>query len=176
MSKLITTEELKKLAADYGIEPAALKAVLIVEADNSGFDAHTGKIKIQFEPGHFKRAKIVNGVEVQSKEWIAYEQAYAIAPEEAMLATSWGLGQIMGFNHKLAGYDKVLAMVTEFKISEYYQLKGMLRFVGSQKTMLGALQRKDWATFAKLYNGKDYKKFDYDNRLASAYEKAKKYV
>ena len=32
-----------------------------------------------------------------------------------------------------------------------------------------ALQKQDWATFAKLYNGPAYKKNNYDSKLANAY-------
>ena len=34
-----------------------------------------------------------------------------------------------------------------------------------------ALQKKDRAAFAKTYNGKGYKKNDYDSKLKNAYDK-----
>jgi hypothetical protein len=174
MHKLITTDDVKSLAKLFGLELEVIKTVTIVESSGSGFEPTTGKIKIQFEPQFFKRLKIVNGVEAQGKEWAAYEKAKAINADEAMKATSWGLGQIMGFNHKVAGYATVSAMVSEFQISEYYQLKGMLNFICDNPIMVEALKKKEWAVFASLYNGKGYKKFKYDTRLADAYQKVKK--
>ena len=35
--------------------------------------------------------------------------------------------------------------------------------------MLSALQAKDWAAFAERYNGRAYKKNNYDAKLANAY-------
>lgn len=174
MNKLISTDEVAALAKDFGIELNILKAVMIVESSNRGFDPRTGKILIQFEPFHFKRmtkAVIENGVEGQTKEWQAFEKAAKINLEVAQKSTSWGLGQIMGFNYELAGYDTVHKMVNEFQLSEYFQVKGMLNFIKSRKLMYTSLQRKEWATFAKLYNGPQYKKFNYDTKLAEAYSR-----
>jgi hypothetical protein len=177
MNKRISTEEIKQLATEAGLEPALAKAVVIVEAGNSGFDARTGKIKIQFEPHVFKRytgLTIENGVELQTAEWKAFEIASKIDHQSAMLSTSWGMGQIMGFNHLAAGYDSVQAMVSEFKLSEFWQIRGMLTFIQAHKPMLLALKVKDWDGFARLYNGKNYKKYNYASRLADAYTKALK--
>jgi peptidoglycan-binding domain 1 protein len=37
--------------------------------------------------------------------------------------------------------------------------------------MLSALQAKDWAEFAKRYNGPAYEQNQYDKKLAAAYQK-----
>ena len=37
--------------------------------------------------------------------------------------------------------------------------------------MLKALKAKDWAGFAKLYNGKNYQINDYDTKLVAAYRR-----
>lgn len=176
MNILLSTDDIKRLATDFNLSVAMIKSVLIVESSGQGFDAATGKIKIQFEAQWFERfekTKILNGVESQKKEWEAYEKAYAISPESAMKATSWGLGQVMGFNHKQAGYDSVSAMVKEFKMSEYYQLRGMLKFISSNNAMFRALQAQNWGQFAYWYNGPKYRQFNYDVRLADAYLKVK---
>ncbi len=173
MDKLLTNTLITQLAHDFGLEERVVKTVFRVESAGSGFDATTGKIKIQFEPHIFKRNTgevIENGVDVQSKEWIAFNAAFKINPEAAMLSTSWGLGQIMGFNHIQAGYKAVGDMVDNFKISEYYQAAGMLSFIRSNIKMYTALKNKDWATFALYYNGKNYHQFSYDIKLSAAYK------
>lgn len=175
MDKSITEDQLISLADKFGIDIKCLKAVLKVEAAGHGFDSATGNIKIQFEPHHFKKrtgVDIQNKVDVQSKEWEAYDEAKKINWEAALLSTSWGIGQIMGFNHKLAGYETVSDMVSEFKESEFNQIKGMLTFIVNSK-LIQPLRDKNWAAFAKGYNGSGYKMFDYDTRLEEAYNSIK---
>jgi hypothetical protein len=100
------------------------------------------------------------------------DRCSAIAGDEiAALSTSWGLGQIMGFNHEACGYPTAVAMVRDFAKGETQQLEGMLAFVSANAAMLRALQRKDWAAFARLYNGPKYAVNKYDVKLAAAYKK-----
>jgi len=175
MAKFITLSEKEALAKEFGIEYKALNAVFIVESSGSGFDRKTGLIKIQFEPYWFKKytgKKLANGVENQTAEWKAYNAAYKIDKAAAMKSTSWGLGQVMGFNYKAAGYKDVQAMLDDFNLNEANQLRGMLNFIKATPKMLEALKKKDWATFAKYYNGPKYKDFNYDTRLAAAYAKS----
>lgn len=182
----ITNADITKLATDNGIEFAALKAVINVESSGRGFDAATGKIMIQFEPHWFKRiAKNAddgggqrtwakNKVEKQSAEWLAFNDAFSINPAAAMQSTSIGLMQVMGFHYQKLGFANPGAMWDYAKESEANQADIGLRFIkakGNEK-MFNALKTKDWATFAFYYNGAQYKKFNYDNRLADAYKKA----
>lgn len=167
--------QIADLAKSFDLEEALVKTVLIIESSGSGF-TESGIIKIQFEPHIFKNytgISINNKVDVQNKEWVAYNEAYKKDSEAAMLSTSWGLGQIMGFNHILAGYEKVEEMVKDFKESEYNQLKGMLSFIKSNKKMYEALKKKDWDTFAEKYNGKGYRSFNYHIKLKNTYNKIK---
>ncbi len=174
MEKIITKEQKNEIAVKYGLEYATVCAVMDVESSGSGFDKTSGFIKIQFEPHIFDRYKvghIENGIGLQHEEWVAFDAAYKLNQSDAMLSTSWGLGQIMGFNHTAAGYDKVEDMVTKFKESEYYQLDGMMKFICSCTAMKDALIKHNWDTFASYYNGKGYLKFNYAVRLATAYAK-----
>lgn len=170
-TKHLNEQDKIELAERFGIEYKALCAVLKVESAGSGFSKN-GRIKIQFEPYHFRKytdIRIANGVEGQTVEYKAYFKAAGIDEKAAMLSTSWGLGQIMGFNHKAAGYKTVQEMVSTFNQSEYYQLEGMLNFIKSNKKMFAALLSKEWAIFAHYYNGKYYKKWNYDTKLEKAY-------
>ena len=99
----------------YSLDTASLLAFTSVETGGQGFDSKTGKITIQFEPVWFKKQApyapsgkwSVNKVEVQAKEWLAFNDAYAKNPEAAMKSTSIGLGQIMGFHYARLGYKTV---------------------------------------------------------------------
>lgn len=173
MNKLISTDEIVSLAKDYQIDPSFLKAILVTESSNTGFDPKTGKIKIQFEAWHYQemtKKRIDNGVEVQSKEWAAFEQASALNRDAALLCTSWGLGQIMGFNFKKAGYDSVQEMVNEFQLSEFFQLQGMLTFIKNDPTMYNAIRTKNFRQFFSKYNGPKWEQFGYGVRFSEAYK------
>ena len=98
---MITTKELQAIADEFGISLAQLKAVIAVESGGKGFDSATGKIIIQFEPVWFRRKApytpsgkwSVNKVEVQSKEWLAFNDAFLKNQNAAMESTSIGMMQ-----------------------------------------------------------------------------------
>lgn len=173
--KALTVEHKKEIADLFGLEYKAVCAVIAVESAGSGFDKITGNIKIQFEPYWFQKytgKRVANGVEGQRAEWSAYNFAFALNPEAAMKSTSWGLGQIMGFNHAAAGYPVVGDMVKSFEESEFNQLVGMMRFINHHPKMMQCLRLRAWAGFAALYNGPNYKINDYDTKLKIAYDRA----
>ena len=85
---------------------------------------------------------------------------------------SWGIGQVMGFNHKVAGFDTVNALVKNMVKDENAQLLAMANFIKGNN-LAGALQRTNWVSFARGYNGRDFKKNEYDTRLAAAHTKYK---
>lgn len=175
MSKILSLQDKIDLAIKYQLEPNVLLSVIAVEASGSGFNKDES-IKIQFEPywfNHYTGIRISNGVEGQISEYNAFKIASEKDENSAYLSTSFGLGQIMGFNYKSASYNSAKEMAIAFRLSEYNQLEGMLKHIVSKPKMYKALQTKDWATFAYYYNGKEYKQFNYDNRLNEAYNKLK---
>lgn len=175
MSKLTNTE-VRLIGLEFGVSYSKLQAVKQVESGGKGFDDVTGKILIQFEPKWFKRKSpytpsglwSVNGVERQAQEWKAFNDAYKSDPDSAMESTSIGLMQVMGFHWKLLGFLSVGQMWDFAKKSEANQLRLGLMFIKTNKKMFTALQNSDWRTFAYYYNGEQYEKFDYHNRLAKA--------
>jgi hypothetical protein len=174
MNKFLTEADIIKVANLFEIDVRLVKTVLQVEASGKGFDEKTGLIKIQFEPYWFQRytgIRIANGVENQTKEWIAFKAAEKIDHTSALLSTSFGLMQTMGFNYKACGYKNVDHLLVDYMLGEFYQLKGGLAFITSKPKMYFALKKKDWKTFAFYYNGALYKKFSYDIKLDNAYEK-----
>jgi hypothetical protein len=174
----ITTQQIVSLSEEFGVDWKIVQAFLMTEGSGRGF-SKDGKIKIQFEPHVFRKytgITIVNKVDVQSKEYEAYEKAYKLDPDAAMLSTSWGIMQVMGYNHKSCGYDAVTKMVGEMKLAEFYQVKAGLTFIKNFPKLMDALKVKDWKTVARLYNGPDYAshqdpKLHYDYKLKHNYEK-----
>jgi len=176
-----------------------LKAIMEVEALNGGFDKKTGKILIQFEPHLFKRlfprwmyfkSKIwvSNKVDVQSKEWLAFNEAFATNPDKAMESTSIGLPQILGLHYKRLGYKSVGEMWNHFKESEYNQVLGLIKFIQTDKNLRYAVslmldektRMKGCTIFATYYNGSGFKKLalklrvlPYDIKIFNAINKYK---
>jgi hypothetical protein len=175
-----------ELASLYDIELASINAILEVESKGSGF-LSDGRMVILFEAHHFskfsKRKFDATHPQISSptwnrtlykkgaEEWKRFDLALSLDRTAALLSTSYGLGQIMGFNYKVAGYPDVESMVKSFSYSEFYQLKGMLEFIKKSDLMYNALKDKEWARFAMLYNGSGYKANQYDIKLQKAYDK-----
>ena len=91
----------------------------------------------------------------------------------ALQSCSWGLGQIMGFNHSMAGFKSTKEMVERFKLDEEYHLEAMVRFIISAG-LDDELRRHDWRGFARGYNGAGYEKNQYHTKLSAAFQKWKR--
>lgn len=100
------------------------------------------------------------------------ELAMRLNEDEALASCSWGLGQIMGFNHARAGYGTTRNMIRDFCDSEDGQVMAVGIFIRNAG-LSSSLQRKDWAAFAYGYNGPGFAACDYDRRLERAYERWK---
>jgi hypothetical protein len=89
----------------------------------------------------------------------------------ALMSSSWGLGQILGQNCAMAGFDDVQSLVQAMCDSEDSQATAMAAFVRA-KRLDTALRGPDWTAFARGYNGPDYARNSYDVRLNGEYQKA----
>lgn len=185
MERKLSDAQLQELAMSFGYEYAALKALIDVESNQTGFSERTGRIIIQFEPAWFKRFKAdwqndtinktwqANKVADQTAEWNAFNSAFAADPNAAMKSTSIGMMQIMGFHYKEIGFKTVGAMWDFAKLSEYNQVILALRWIKIVPNLSKALIVKDWQKVAYYYNGSAFKSFNYDTKLAKAYQVAK---
>ncbi len=96
------------------------------------------------------------------------QRAIALDRRAALESTSWGLGQLMGFNARAAGFADVETMVAAMVESEDAQLEGMAAFIDGQG-LAPFLARRDWAGFARRYNGPGFRRNRYDEKLAAAH-------
>ena len=103
-------------------------------------------------------------------QYARLQQALALDRAAALHSTSWGIGQIMGYNAVVAGFAGAEEMVQSFCESENSQLLAMARFL-VRNTLDRPLQKRDWKSFARGYNGPSYQKNSYDTRLAANYAK-----
>jgi hypothetical protein len=86
--------------------------------------------------------------------------------------------QIMGFNYGLCGYDHVYDFAMDMGVSEGKHLLAFCGFVkrasSGGKALVAYLRARDWAGFARGYNGPGYQANQYDVKLAKAYTRARK--
>ena len=90
--------------------------------------------------------------------------------EPPLMSASWGLGQVMGFNHNLAGYSSARAMVRDMIQSEDHQLLGMTMFLRNSG-LAAHLVNREWTAFALGYNGPAQADHKYDYNLERQYER-----
>ena len=95
-------------------------------------------------------------------------RAISLDRKSALESASWGLGQVMGFNAKAAGFAGVEELVRASVASEDHQLQAMANFIVHQK-LDGKLRAGKWADFARKYNGPAYKDNAYDTKLQEAH-------
>lgn len=193
----MTLETITDLSAMLGLsEPERLWAVIVVETNGAGFlDNRNPKVLYErhwfsrltnkeydgtaprdvshHEPFQFGAASTQDKYVSGQANYDRIARAAALDREAALKSTSWGLGQVMGFNYDQAGYLSVEEMVDDMRKSEDAQLTAMARFIGNDSRMVQALQNGQWADFAKIYNGPSYKKNNYDVKLQNAYATAK---
>ena len=184
----LTEQDFNDCASDLNCQVAAIRAVVDVESSGGGF-LPDGRPKILFEAKYFhnltkgkydksnpnisspvwNRKLYKGGV----KEWGRLDEAAALDGNAALQSASWGLFQIMGANYKACGFKSVEDFVEAMKKSEGEQLKAFAKFIRSSK-LDGHLRDRNWASFAKGYNGPGYAKNQYDKKLAAAYGKHSK--
>lgn len=196
-AKRIDDIDLPRIGAEIGVGEDPIHALIEVETSGSGFDRH-GRPKMLFEPHKFykhlskdpeKRARAVRqglayrewGTQKYPKDSYArLAAAMEIDEHAALMSASWGLGQIMGENYRLAGYKSVEEMVQAFTEDEDNHLEAMIHFVKASgidddlRRIEQKIRRKEKITIAdvvpivRTYNGAGYKRNQYDTRFLTA--------
>jgi len=177
-----------QICSFLGVSEPEVWAVLTVETRGFGF-LKDRRPQILFERHIFhKRTKgkhdasnpdishpKAGGYVGGAAEYIRLERAMKLSKKAALESASWGIGQVMGFNHELAGFANVNDMVAAMVKDEDGQLMAVANFI-KNTNLAGALQRRNWVSFARGYNGRDFKKNDYDTRLAAAHAKHQRLI
>ncbi|HET6396444.1 MAG TPA: N-acetylmuramidase family protein, partial [Pseudoxanthomonas sp.] len=174
-----------QLATRLQVEVAALRAVAEVESAGSGFlPAPDRRPKVLFEGHVFHR--LTAGRHGASHpnlshpkwdrrqyagslagEWKRLDRAAELDPAAAMQSASWGAFQIMGFNYALCGFDSIGRFVECQSASADAQLESFANLLSRPGSpLILPLRRRDWARFARLYNGPGYRRNRYDEKLA----------
>lgn len=184
-----TMDEIEQVAQEEGLDPAALLAIAEVESGGRAF-AYVGGRKeplIRFEGHYFDRllndenrknarnaglsspkARQIKKPRSQADRWRLLDKASQIDRSAALQSVSWGMGQVMGSHYKTLGYASVDDLVQEARGSIAGQMRLMVRFI-RKNDLVHFIEQRDWAGFARRYNGPAYKKNSYDTRIAAAY-------
>lgn len=181
----LSDEGMDQVCSTLGVSEPEVWAVLTVETRGFGF-LQDRRPQILFERHIFH--KLTNGrydsgnADISNAkaggyvggpgEYTRLGKALGLDWESALQSVSWGIGQVMGFNYQVAGFASVGAMVADMTKDENAQLLAMANFIKGNN-LASALQRQNWVSFARGYNGPDFKKNEYDARLAAAHAKYK---
>ena len=177
---------LAQAAQTLGVERPVLWAVMTVETKGCGFLPDRRPL-ILFERHWFR--KLTGGKfdaavpdlsnpaaggygAAGANQHQRLERAIKLERKAALESTSWGLGQVMGFNAKAVEFADVEAMVKAMCDSEDAQFQAMVGFVQSNG-LSKFLRSGDWSSFAKFYNGPEFQKNQYDTKLARAHARLK---
>lgn len=187
-SKFLSESDIQRAADLLEVDVATIKAVNSVESSGSGFSGK--KPKILFE-GHifWKQLKkhginpnnhLSGNANILYSSWTKQyysqnqharlEKAMRIHEVAALESASWGLFQIMGYHYESLGYASVQEFVQKMNRCEGDQLEAFVRFI-KVNNLAHYLKDRDWAEFAKQYNGADYRANKYDTKMAQAYER-----
>lgn len=184
----LSEEDFEIVARELGVEVAAVKAVVLIEAGHSmqGFYA-PGVPVVNFDRTIYnkvaskapdrrgdKSAKVPKGLSGYAlKEWTQLTNARRNNEQGANMGAFWGMFQIGGFNYKKCGCKDVDEFVDQMCESEFAQLELFAHFI-KNAGMVDDLRRKDWKSFSKKYNGASALRRGYHTRMAKAYAKFKK--
>ena len=187
----LTEEDYREVAEELGVEVAAIKAVVDIEAGRAhqGFWA-PGKPIINFDLSMYRQAAKRYGVNLAKAQKISpvifgrpnirkygsqqagqqarLDAARAINDGAAVEGTFWGMFQIGGFNWRKLGFATPAEMAEAMSRSEREQLEIFARFI-CEFNMLKDLQNKNWLGFALKYNGPRARSRGYHTRMAAAY-------
>lgn len=188
MGRPLDDADVSSAAKRLGVTEAQLRAVITVESSGDGFldsrENGSRLPKILFEAhvfsrqtggrfdadhprlssAHWDRTLYAGG----AAEYDRLRQAADLDFTAAYRSSSWGLFQIMGFNHEAAGYDQLLDFIGAQYVSESLQLQCGVNFILAHG-LERYLRSQDWAGFAKGYNGPAYQENHYDEKLADAF-------
>ena len=188
----LVPSDFEQAARELGVEAAAIHAVSAVESGGrNGFDARKRPVlryenhifrsltKRRYDRSHpdlsaaynsaeYKATHRFGGQKEADEQWGLLESAFALAPDQAVMACSWGMFQVMGENYKMGGWTSLEQFVKDMFSSEAQHLRAFLGYC-KHAGLVPDLKQHKWAAFAQGYNGPSYRQNHYDTLLAQYY-------
>lgn len=187
----LTRADFHAAAAELECDVFSIQAVADVEASGAAFRVINGSVRprLKYEghqfwrhaPGWRKMAAYLPNIVYagwterftvsEANEWNRFSTAFKLDPDAAMKSCSWGLFQIMGFNHQACGFATVGEFVDAMKSGARAHLLAFTKLIKANYSWHQAVRLKDWSTFARGYNGPGYRDHTppYDVRMGRRY-------
>lgn len=181
---VLEKDSFERSCASFGVNPRSVLALMQVETAGYGFYSDK-RMRMLFERHVF--SQLTNGrwdksdpgisnpspggyAGSQPGEYVRLRRAFMYDQIAALQSASWGLGQIMGYNLALAGsnFFHVLNSMAE---NEAAHLSAMMTFIQRQN-LVTPLNVGNWDQVAFIYNGPNYTRNHYSERLQTAYANA----
>ncbi|HOZ84909.1 MAG TPA: N-acetylmuramidase family protein [Niabella sp.] len=182
-SKKLVENDFLDAARLLQCEVAAIKSVAEVESSGDGFLA-SGEPKILFERHIFSKRteglydntnpgisnRNPGGYGTVSSQHKRLLEAVSLNRDAGLMSVSWGKFQIMGFNFTLAGFNNLQDFVIAMYQGEREHLLAFVNYI-INTSLDDELRNRNWKEFARQYNGPEYKKNRYDEKLTAAFNK-----
>ena len=128
-------------------------AIALIESGARTKDLNGGKLVSRFEQHIYDRTNIPDEDQ---------RRAYS---------TSFGVGQLMGWNCRKFGFKNPVNFVKWLENSPKNEWQSLITFIESNPALENAVNEKDWITIARNYNGAGFAKNRYDEKLEQAYDR-----
>lgn len=181
MKPKLTSHDFVRAAQMLGCDVPAIRAVAQVEAPRGAFQLD-GLPTILFErhifsretKGRFDRIApdlsnpTPGGYGMYAEQHARLAIASNLDRTAALRSASWGMFQIMGFNHTLAGHPTLQGFINAMYAGEPEHLDAFVNIIKSFG-LADELRERRWADFARRYNGPGYRANQYDTKIAAAF-------
>lgn len=173
--RLLTAEDYSRIGESLSISPSGPRAIAIIESAEKALTAG-GKPVCRLETEHWKKRRIASALGQSfdkarnssdlDERWTQFEAMYRVDPVAAVKAHSFGWPQIMGFNHRLAGFETTDAFLAAMMTIDG-QSKAFVSFVRNSPALHEAMKRGDADGVGLNYNGRNYRVNRYAEKYAS---------
>lgn len=161
---------LKTFAVQHGVDWKILYAIFMKESDGVGFYPKINTIKFRFEQ-HIFNALLKNKLWNYDRVWLSSHTQQ----QKRMMATSYGIAQILGCHYQLLNYDSVEEMVQRWKDVEEIQVRDFCLFCVRYNNgrFLTAVKNRNLESIAHQYNGPKHEVNNYVPDLIKHIQNAK---
>ncbi len=187
LRRTLSRDDYDRAAAALGCERECVIAIAVVEGGDRGAFDEDGFPTVLFERHLFHRLTdgrfdavapdlsnaVAGGYGSYRAQKIRLDRATKLDREAALMATSWGLFQILGQWWERCGAADVQDFVNGMCSGASYHLDSLVAFLLADPGLSAALREHRWSDFARGYNGVAFARNQYDQHLQQAYELAK---
>jgi hypothetical protein len=152
-----------------------IRAISIIESAEKAMTPN-GNPVVRFENHIWKRYrlasrlgqsfdKMTNSGDLDDR-WAQFDAMHRVDPVAAVKSHSFGWPQIMGFNHKHAGFETTESFLSAMMTTEG-QCKAFVQFCQNSPSLLAALRKGDADAVGLNYNGRNYQQNRYAQKFAN---------